>query len=56
MRAIRFITAGGTVHGRSRALGSHKDLARDPQALTFRSGRLAEFQAFAAMVDQARNG
>ena len=55
MKAIRVITAGGTVHRRSRAFGSHKELARDPQALTFRSGRMAEFQAFAAMVEAARN-
>lgn len=55
MKAIRVITAGGTVHGRSRAFGSHKRLASDPQALTFRSGRLDEFAAFAAMVEAARN-
>ena len=55
MKAIRIITAGGTVHGRSRAFGSHKRLARDPQALTFRTGRLAEFQAFADMVETALN-
>jgi hypothetical protein len=55
MKAIRVITAGGTVHGRSRALGSHKSLARDPQALTFRSGRMAEFEAFADLVENARN-
>ena len=55
MKAIRVITAGGTVHGRSMAFGSHKRLARDPQALTFRSGRLDEFASFAAMVEAARN-
>lgn len=55
MKAIRVLTAGGTVHRRSRAFGSHKELARDPQALTFRSGRMAEFEAFADMVENARN-
>ena len=54
MNAIRFITAGGTVHGRSVAGGRHKNLARDPQAVTFRSGRRNEFRAFADMVDAAR--
>ena len=56
MKAIRFITAGGLASRRSMALGSHRDLASDPQALTFRSGRLVEFQAFAASVDAARQG
>lgn len=46
MRAIRFSTAGGSVAGRQVAFGSHRQMATDPYALTFRKGREAEFAAF----------
>jgi hypothetical protein len=54
MKAIRFMTAGGTAGHRSPVLGSSRDLANDPQALTFRSKHLAEFQAFAAEAEARR--
>lgn len=53
MRGIRFAVAGGTLARSSVALGSHRDLAKDPYALTFRKGRLEEFQALAAEVNSA---
>lgn len=54
MRAIRFSVAGGSIAAPAVALGSHKDFARDPYALTFRTKRLPEFEALAAEVETAR--
>lgn len=56
MRAIRFSVAGGSTAGRSVALGSHRDLASDPYALTFRKKRLGEFEELAQAVLAARAG
>lgn len=54
MRGIRFSVAGGTMSAPSVVLGSHKDLANDPFALTFRKGALPEFEALAAEIQAAR--
>lgn len=54
MRAIRFSVAGGTSAGQSIALGSHKDTANDPFALTFKKKALPEFEALASQIQQAR--
>ena len=54
MRAIRFSVAGGTAARSSVALGSHKDLAADPFAVTFRKKALPEFEALAAEIQAAR--
>ena len=54
MRAIRFSVAGGTAAGASVALGSHKDLANDPFALTFKKKDMPEFEALAAEIQHAR--
>lgn len=53
MGGIRFDAAGGTTQRRVAPIGSHKDLASDPQALTFRSSRRAEFEEFAVRVEDA---
>jgi hypothetical protein len=50
MRALRISTAGGSTAGRQVALGSHRQMARDPYAVTFRKGRTADFEAFRAAV------
>lgn len=55
MRAIRFSVAGGSTAAPSVALGSHRDLASDPYALTFRKKHLADFEALALEVEAARN-
>ncbi len=52
MKGIRFLTSASST-GRVKALGSHKDLASDPQTLTFRSGRLGEFETLAQRVEAA---
>ena len=54
MRAIRFSVAGGTMAGQSVAYGSHKDIANDPFALTFRKKALPEFEALVEQVNAAR--
>jgi hypothetical protein len=54
MRAIRFAVAGGTMAGQSVALGSHKDLANDPFALTFKKKALPEFEALVNEINAAR--
>lgn len=54
MRGIRFSVAGGSVAAASIAVGSHKDLASDPFALTFRKGSLPDFEAIAAEIQAAR--
>lgn len=53
MQGIRFDLAGGTQRQKVGPLGSHKDLAGDPQALTFASSRLPEFTWFAEQVEAA---
>lgn len=53
MRFVRFATAA-SAQMRRPALGSHTEAASDPNALTFRSGRSAEFGAFAQAVEAAR--
>ncbi len=53
MSGIRFDTSGGTTQRRIERFGSHGDIASDPQALTFHSGRKAEFAQFAAHVEAA---
>ena len=55
MKGVRFATAGGTIAGRSKAFGSHKDLASDPYALTFKSGRLDEFKQFSDAIEATRS-
>lgn len=50
MRAIRFSVAGGSAAGQSTAMGSHKDLAQDPYALTFKKGKLSEFEALQSEI------
>lgn len=50
MKGIRFAVGGATLHGRQSMTGSHGKMAQDPYALTFRAGRVAEFEAFAAAV------
>lgn len=54
MRAIRFSVAGGTMSGQSIAVGTHKDFANDPFALTFRKKALPEFEALVNEIQQAR--
>lgn len=54
MRAIRFSVAGGTIAGQSVALGSHKDFANDPFALTFKKKALPEFEALVDRINAAR--
>jgi hypothetical protein len=54
MRGIRFSVAGGTTAASSVVIGSHKDLANDPFALTFRKGSLPEFEALVAEIQAAR--
>jgi len=54
MRAIRFSVAGGSTAAAAVALGKHADFARDPYALTFKAGRVAEFEALVAEVETAR--
>lgn len=54
MRAIRFSVAGGTMSGQSVALGSHKDFANDPFALTFKKKALPEFEALVDQINAAR--
>lgn len=56
MAGIRFAIAGGTLAGPSKALGSHRDLAADPYALTFRKKRTADFEALLAQVEETRRG
>lgn len=53
MKGIRFSVAGGTLQGAVRPVGSHKNLAQDPFALTFKSRRASEFEEFAAQVRAA---
>lgn len=53
MGGIRFDVAGGTTQRRVAAVGSHKDIASDPQALTFLVSRRAEFEKFASRVEDA---
>jgi hypothetical protein len=55
MSGIRFAVAGGTLAGPSVAFGSHKDLAEDPYAITFRNKHRARFEALAASVRQAQH-
>ena len=55
MRAIRFSVAGGTTAGASIALGSHKDFANDPFALTFKKKLLPQFEALASEINSARS-
>jgi hypothetical protein len=52
MRGIRFLTASGTT-GTVAPVGSHKDVAADPNGLTFRKKHLGEFQALADEVTAA---
>lgn len=54
MKAIRFAVAGGTESGASVALGSHKDLAQDPYALTFKSKALPQFEELVRTLEGAR--
>ena len=54
MRAIRFSVAGGTIAGQSVAMGSHKDFANDPFALTFKKKALPEFEALVSEINAAR--
>lgn len=54
MRAIRFSVAGGSAASQSVVMGSHKDFASDPYALTFRKKRVPEFEALVAEVEAAR--
>lgn len=54
MRAIRFSVGGGTIAKPSKAFGSHKDLATDPFALTFRKKALPEFQELVNEIQAAR--
>lgn len=53
MRAIRFSVAGGTLRGASVVLGSHKDFANDPFALTFRKAKVSEFEALCSEIATA---
>lgn len=53
MKGIRFSVAGGTLQRGVQPIGSHKNLAQDPFALTFKSGRVSEFEEFAALVRAA---
>lgn len=53
MRAIRFSVAGGSIGTGGLPAGTHKDLANDPNALTFKKKSLPEFEAFAAEVQAA---
>lgn len=54
MKGVRFAVAGGTEARTAVAFGSHKDLATDPYALTFRSKALPEFEALIARIEAAR--
>jgi hypothetical protein len=54
MRAIRFAVAGGSVAGPAVAMGSHRDAAKDPYALTFKKKALPEFEALVERVQAAR--
>lgn len=54
MRAIRFAVAGGSIAGQSVALGSHKDFANDPFALTFKKKALPQFEALVEEINAAR--
>lgn len=54
MKAIKFTVAGGTPAGPVKTLGTHRALAEDPYALTFRSKRSGEFEALAQQVQAAR--
>lgn len=54
MRAIRFSVAGGSVAGQSVAMGSHKDFASDPFALTFKKKAMSEFEALIENINAAR--
>jgi len=54
MRAIRFSVAGGTMANQAVALGSHKDIANDPFALTFKKKALPEFEALVEEINAAR--
>lgn len=53
MSGIKFTVAGGVESTRGKPVGSHKDLASDPYALTFRSKHKASFEAFASEVLEA---
>lgn len=54
MRAIRFSVAGGSMAGQSVAMGSHKDFANDPFALTFKKKALPEFEALVEQINASR--
>ncbi|MCW2771084.1 MAG: hypothetical protein JWR27_2517 [Aeromicrobium sp.] len=54
MKGIRFAVAGGSVAGLQSFIGSHSKLAEDPYALTFRSSRREEFEAFMRAVLTAK--
>lgn len=54
MKGVRFSVAGGTLAQASVAMGSHRDLAQDPYALTFRSGSLGKFQELVGQIEAAR--
>jgi hypothetical protein len=56
MKGIRFSVAGGTIAQAATALGSHKDLAQDPYALTFKSKAEADFAALIERIEAAQVG
>lgn len=51
-KGIRFATSA-TSTSEIKPIGSHADVASDPNALTFKSGRSAEFEALAQAVEAA---
>jgi len=53
MRGIKFTLAGGTDARRVAAMGSHKDVASDPYALTFRKKHVGQFSALAGDIQRA---
>lgn len=55
MRAVKVMASGSD--GVSASVGgSHKDLAGDPYALTFRRGKAGEFEALVGEIETARAG
>ena len=53
-RAVRFSVAGGSVAHQQTAFGDRKEVAMDPNALTFRKGDLPKFEALVSEIEQAR--
>ena len=53
-RAVRFSVAGGSVAHQQTAFGDRKEVAMDPNGLTFRKRRLQQFEALVDEIEQAR--